>query len=54
MLISKEFKGKNPKPILRIGISCFPKDGRDEKKLITHAERNLYESKRKGGNIYTY
>jgi diguanylate cyclase (GGDEF)-like protein len=50
----EKFKGKEPKPILRIGISSYPKDGEEEKKLITHAERNLYESKRKGGNAYTY
>jgi diguanylate cyclase (GGDEF)-like protein len=50
----EKFKGKDPKPIIRVGISSYPKDGEDEKRLITHAEKNLYESKRKGGNAYTY
>lgn len=53
--IDKEaFKGSDPRPVLRIGLASFPKDGGEEKKLITHAERNLYESKRKGGNVFTY
>jgi diguanylate cyclase (GGDEF)-like protein len=50
----EKFKGEKPTPILRIGLASYPKDGKDEKKIITHAERNLYESKRKGGNAYTY
>ncbi|MFC1855757.1 sensor domain-containing diguanylate cyclase [Thermodesulfobacteriota bacterium] len=50
---NEKFKEKDPKPILRIGISSYPKDGEEEKELVAHAEKNLYESKRKGGNVYT-
>lgn len=50
----EKFHDKDPRPVLRIGLSSFPKDGEEEKKLITHAEKNLYESKRKGGNTCTY
>ncbi len=48
------FKGKAPKPTLRIGIASFPRDGMEEQELITHAERNLFEAKRRGGNSYVY
>ena len=28
----EKFKGKDPTPVIRIGISSFPKDGKNEKK----------------------
>ncbi|MBI5893332.1 MAG: sensor domain-containing diguanylate cyclase [Deltaproteobacteria bacterium] len=48
--ISKE---KKPVLTLRIGIASFPKDVDNETDLINLAEKNVFESKRKGGNSIT-
>lgn len=50
---SNIFKDKKPALTLRIGIASFPKDVDNETNLINLAEKNVFESKRKGGNSIT-
>jgi diguanylate cyclase (GGDEF)-like protein len=45
--------GREPALTIRIGIASCPADASDLNGLINIAEKNLYESKRKGGNSYT-
>lgn len=47
------FKDKKPELTLRIGIASFPADAEDETSLLNIAEKNVYESTRKGGNSIT-
>ncbi|WP_248511866.1 bifunctional diguanylate cyclase/phosphodiesterase [Sporosarcina sp. NCCP-2222] len=37
-----------------IGVSLFPKDGRDAETLLKNADKAMYESKEKGGNTYSF
>ncbi|OGP32042.1 MAG: hypothetical protein A2073_01275 [Deltaproteobacteria bacterium GWC2_42_11] len=50
---SSVFKDKQPSLTLRIGIASFPENGEDEDTLVSTAEKNLFESKRKGGTSIT-
>lgn len=50
---SNIFKDKKPAVTLRVGIASFPKDVDNETDLINLAEKNVFESKRKGGNSIT-
>ena len=38
---------------LSIGLVSFPEEGRDEKSLVSAADRRMYHSKGEGGNIVT-
>ncbi len=38
---------------LSIGLATFPEDGKDEKCLLEMADRRMYNSKGKGGNVVT-
>jgi predicted signal transduction protein with EAL and GGDEF domain len=37
-----------------IGISVYPKDGRDKETLMEHADAALYQAKEAGRNIYQF
>ena len=37
-----------------IGVCIFPKDGKEESTLMTHADRAMYRAKASGGNHYVY
>lgn len=53
LISSNIFKDKKPALTLRIGIASLPKDVDNEMDIINLAEKNVFESKRKGGNSIT-
>lgn len=44
------FGGRQPAPVLSIGIASFPREADNEKDLINLVEKRVYEAKRKTGN----
>ncbi len=45
------FGGRQPAPVLSIGIGSFPREADNEKDLINLVEKRVYEAKRKTGNV---
>ena len=37
-----------------IGVSVYPRDGRDEKTLLSRADQAMYKIKKRGKNCYTF
>ncbi len=48
-----KIKNKRIKLALSIGLACFPEDGKNEKDMVSIADRRMYHSKNEGGNIVT-
>ena len=37
-----------------IGVSVYPRDGQDEKELLSHADQAMYRIKKSDKNFYSF